>query len=382
MENDKVSVTNTSLDSSKTSEQDIISVPENQQLPQPILIPPVIPPSAALPGLLAGFTRTLVTNFSIGIIGIFREAILWWFKVPIKMFRPYSVNPWMIFSELAEHQSKPYGPNFIHSTLKKEGFSILRLNVFPLMIANGLVGAVLFHSYTLSHNLLKRGGYNDYYMSNFWAGAIAGFNQTLLSVPLDNLSKSIIKGEFLKHRHIGIHSKIYTNFIEMPFNKHQRFKYLYKGVRFNMMRYYLIDNRDTLGFSMFFGVFEGLQRTGRKFTNKIWGYKHEPELSILKSDRPLSLKVTNGFVVIMSGAFAGAAFQSMVYPLDVMQRQVMVVQHSNKLYLGINTAIKMLKSNGVRFYYRGMGAKLIMAMPPSALGLFVYELSSDWIQQL
>lgn len=134
---------------------------------------------------------------------------------------------------------------------------------------------------------------------------------------------------------------------------------------------------------MFFGVFEGLQRTGRKFTNKIWGYKYEPELSILKSDRPLSLKITNAFVVITSGAIAGAAFQSVVYPLDTMQRQNMFLQHdSNKRSSGLSWALKMLKNNGVGFYYRGMGAKLVMAMPPSALGLFVYEISSDWIQQL
>lgn len=235
MENEQSSTTNTVLDPIKKPDQE--RQIDNQKTPQPILIPAVIEPFAALPGLLAGFTRTLVTNFSLGIIGVFREAILWWFKVPIKMFRPYSVNPWMIFSELAEHQSQPYGPNFIRSTLKKEGFSILRLNVFPLMIANGLVGAVLFHSYTLSLNFLKRVGYNDYYLSNFWAGALAGFNQTLLSVPLDNLSKPIMKGDVLKHRHIGIHSKIYNNFIQMPFNKNQRLKYLYNGVRFNMFRY-------------------------------------------------------------------------------------------------------------------------------------------------
>jgi hypothetical protein len=330
----------------------------------------------ALPGILAGFARTFLANFTIGFISICKHTIMWWFRIPIKMFRPSAVNPWMVFSHLATEQNKQMTPLFIHSTIKNHGWGIVRKHVIPLMFANGVVGAVLFHSFSLSRKLLKSG--EEKYWVNFMAGSIAGVTQSILSTPLDNLTKTL-DADIKSNRHVGIHRHAQKALIS--FHKQSRLLNLFHGIRLNMARFKAYLCRDFLGFGMFFGTFQSFTYFGKSCTRNLFGYNSHTHSA--KCNRPLRLKFADGFVVIGSGALAGASFQLIVYPLNRLNKQVEIVKHdSRKKLLKFQVAIKLLKGRGLCAFYNGISSHLIRTMPPSAIGLFVYEITSDWIERI
>ncbi len=134
--------------------------------------------------------------------------------------------------------------------------------------------------------------------------------------------------------------------------------------------------RDCLGFCMFFGVFESMQRFGKRWTSKHWNYPITD--AKIRPDRTRSLAIADGVVVILSGAVGGACYQTVTYPLLKLQSE------AERLHLRypkppFELGLALIKRRGLFHYYRGVQSQLIRAMPPSAIGLFVYEISSEWI---
>ncbi|KAJ3259588.1 hypothetical protein HK103_002142 [Boothiomyces macroporosus] len=335
------------------------------------ILPPLPGPTEApivgIPGLLAGFARSFATNVSFVLIAMFKGTIGWWFRVPIKMFRPYAINPWAIFFELAQQEGTKLTPAFITKTIRNEGFKIVQLNVLPFLFANAIVGGVLFNVYTISGDYLKSLSPTHQCWHDFSAGAIAGCVQTLLSTPLARFHTELQKADFVKRRHDGLHKISNDVYKQIPGEKH---KHLFRGMGYNCIR-------DTAGFSMFFGVFESLSYYGKIFNSKLWKFDRNSHNS-----RPTTLACADGLIVIGSGAFAGAAYQSVVYPLDKLKKEVQNVKKLTNQTSNLRIASSIVQHNGVGSFFRGIAPQLVRVMPPSALGLFVYELTSEWIQKL
>jgi hypothetical protein len=91
------------------------------------------------------------------------------------------------------------------------------------------------------------------------------------------------------------------------------------------------------------------------------------------------LAVADGVVIIMSGAVGGACFQTIAYPLTKLQMESRKISVPNSRY---RNGLRLLKKNGLFHYFKGVHTQLLRAAPPSAIGLFVYELSSEWIAKL
>jgi hypothetical protein len=152
-----------------------------------------------------------------------------------------------------------------------------------------------------------------------------------------------------------------------------RVSYLYKGVLYHLLR-------DSIGFGVFFGIFETMQYFGKTYTSKVW--KFESNSPHDHPNRPKELALADGCVVIFSGALAGASFQLISYPLETLKTKSRKLRKifPEKSIPQVNRMV--IKQVGIAGLFKGVSSQLIRVMPPSALGLFVYEISKEWIAKM
>jgi hypothetical protein len=211
-----------------------LEMPESDEKPpkeRPLPLPMTPITIDAVPGLLAGFSRTFLTKSVLFGLSIVREVIQWWFRVPIKMFRPYAVNPWMVLNEMAITDGKQLTYRYVQTAVKREGWRVVALNVLPLMLANGTVGAVLFHTYTVASSRIQS-PYRFYL-----AGGIAGLFSSTVSTPMDRLTRMIVKGHSVQQRHQGIHHAAHSALKAVRGDLLSKIRFFYRGFGFNSIKF-------------------------------------------------------------------------------------------------------------------------------------------------
>jgi hypothetical protein len=181
-------------------------------------------------GLLAGFAKTFLGNIASSALFMFKGIVTWWFRLPIKLFRPSSINPWSIFQQIALAENKSLSPIFIRNILKREGFHMVKTSVLPLMTVNALLGGVLFNVYSFSLNL-----FNDLRGRQFLSGFNAGLIYAILSTPVERIQNQITKD-------VSRHNKNATiKLFKIPTGFKERIRYYYKNIKYNAARYYCAD---------------------------------------------------------------------------------------------------------------------------------------------
>jgi hypothetical protein len=140
--------------------------------------------------------------------------------------------------------------------------------MLPLIVANSMVGALLFNIYGMvQYNLFIKDKKFNYYQS-FLAGFSAGSLQTILSTPLENIQRAIPILEMVEKPNESM-IRVTIEAIKKTLRKHEkgmleRFRFLYHS-------FYLNFIKDGLGFMVFFGTFECTMHIGsliyvKKFT--------------------------------------------------------------------------------------------------------------------
>ena len=337
------------------------------------LLPPLpinnAEPTGYLPSILGSITRTIVSNLSIAAIAVSREVITWWFRAPIRFFRPYAISPYSVFNELNNGASSW---RFIFETTRREGFNIVKLNVLPLLLLNSTIGMVLFNTYTISLHYLKSVQHS--LLNPFACGFFAGTTQAIIANPLYRIQKSLSKTAHADNRRTGV-LKLYleTYHNNLPKGGLEKLRYLYKGISYNLLK-------DSVGFALFFGTFESSSHLGKLMIRRIWGESassHFFNNNKGSTARPRELAVASALVTISSGALAGAMITSFSYPMDRLKYETKKFENNMK-----SAVAHVHQNGGMGFLYRGISNVLLKSVPASSLGLFVYEVTSDWIVSL
>ncbi|KAK3212422.1 hypothetical protein Dsin_017128 [Dipteronia sinensis] len=102
-------------------------------------------------------------------------------------------------------------------------------------------------------------------------------------------------------------------------------------------------------------------------TTKVMGYRMvEP----LKLSEPTEAAIANGIAGMTASLFAQAVF----VPIDVVSQKLMVQGYSGhaKYNGGIDVARKIVKSDGIRGFYRGFGLSVLTYSPSSAVWWATY----------
>ncbi|KAJ3192441.1 hypothetical protein HK101_006570, partial [Irineochytrium annulatum] len=390
-----------------------------------------------LPNVLAGMARSFATQSLMVLTGFGKGILKWFFRVPVKLFRPSLVNPLLLFSTMAQQEGARVSVGYVGRVVREEGWGLLGRNMLPLLICNSVVGAVLFNAYSGSMAYLQEkeeseeGGavLGSVKHHPFTAGAIAGAAQALLSTPLDNVTRRVDPAEMVARRGEGVVGVMIRSFKEaMPpgLNAWGKFRFSYHGLGYNVGKdavvrmspihtpclfipmLMLLINK---GFGLFFGFFETFRKLGKRLVldahlahgwpaHRLIPDPSSPEGN-LKQRPTLTLTLGSVAAVIAAGTAAGMGYQSVSYPLDripaalaengyALATRPVVPEEGMEAGGGATRAaaprepkvdwrsvFKLVRAKGLTPFYRGIGTQLVRVTPPSAIGLLIFEVANS-----
>ncbi|KAI8822093.1 mitochondrial carrier domain-containing protein [Fimicolochytrium jonesii] len=376
-------------------------------------------------GVMAGVAKSVATKSAFAATAMGKGLMKWWFRFPIKLFRPHTINPWTVVNHMAAAHGQKAGVAYMRVVAAEEGFGVLGRNIIPLLLANACAGAVLFNVYASATYALSNQEESTTSLSAalafdhahpFIAGAMAGASTSIISTPIDNVKARITPADIVAHRHEGMLKFTYRT-CQAALKDDKTFwakcRRLYKGIGFLALK-------DAAGFGLFFFFFENIRRFGKGFVADRWNLNDESErvatltpLEQAAKRRSWAVTIANATAVIFAGATAGAAYQAVIYPLDNIPTVMESVRGAGQpqgaptpsltkaatesiaplLDDGFHSANatgaaqqtryqwsevwQVVRQKGIRPFYAGIAPQLLRVMPPSALGLFAYEVASS-----
>ncbi|KAK7202597.1 mitochondrial carrier domain-containing protein [Myxozyma melibiosi] len=372
-------------------------------------------------GAATAGTRALLSQF-----------IALYARVPVKLFRPTRVDYLMVPRAVnpAVASSLPYSFK-THSSLallkhavNEYGFRFITEQVLPPLIANSMIGVVLYTTYLTALPLVRFGSDNESgsigYRQAFLAGGIAGAMQSLAAAPVDAIFHRFSVSELLIPDDKNTGETRHKSLWRYGFEKLQSI-----GVRGVMAGYSLSFVKESAGFAVFFSTFEGVKQ---------WSYRHivesygapVPRYADAKKGATVGTEQSVDSIrekpsaalypatVLGAGAAASIALQGVQYPLSRLQnihltmlealdyRTLYRSQNKNKDKDGIQRSERVsgrklahiyvasyrrtlaeasrLKDRGrnggswLKWMYRGFVRHALGTVPSSSVGLFVFEI--------
>ncbi|KAI0647231.1 hypothetical protein C8Q79DRAFT_925810 [Trametes meyenii] len=115
------------------------------------------------------------------------RSLALYFSRPVRLFRPSKVSGWHSLRGLADSHGKSLSPSFLQWLVKEQGWLVIPKHFLPPMFVNGLLGVVLWSTYTEASSTLEP--YLAPHPTTLAAlsGAAAGGAQALLAAPAENM---------------------------------------------------------------------------------------------------------------------------------------------------------------------------------------------------
>jgi hypothetical protein len=219
----------------------------------------------------------------------------------------------------------------VAKTYRLQGIGGFYRGVTSPLSASVLLNSTLFTSYGYAKNFFPKHSAS----SNFICGAIAGTAASLVMTPVEL---------FKINAQIQMKGNLYTG----PF---QCAKAIFqtKGIRGFYRGLIATILRDSLGRGIYFLTYEHLKN--------LYGpniQKHQ---------------------VMIAGGFTGLVVWSAIIPLDTIKSQV---QSGNDSWTACYS--KIMRSTGIRGFYRGMTPILLRSFPANAASLLGYEITKKFLQ--
>ncbi|KAF9189415.1 hypothetical protein BGZ49_003817 [Haplosporangium sp. Z 27] len=287
---------------------------------------------------------------------ILLQAFQFWYRVPIKLFRPMRVDylvmaraatigliPSPLNSQaltekpvkLSKHSQffRATSIGMLMHTIKTQGFGFIYRQVLPPMFMNAFIGSVLYSTYIFTLPIFhpaftyqkSRTFPPPPFPAVFMAGALAGAAQSLVAAPMDSLKvKFHIQDVTSGGKHKSIAGFAISTLKELGL------KTVYRG-------YALTLAKDSLACGLFFGIFEWVKQQGYYyFIDELYGIRDD--LESLKAQEELDMLGTPSALgsvslsshspptkpnfllepafVLLAGAAAAVAYQVVDYPLE------------------------------------------------------------------
>ncbi|CAO3644148.1 unnamed protein product [Mucor hiemalis] len=298
----------------------------------------------------------------------------------------------------------------ITHAVKTKGWNFIPRHILPPLIANTLIGTVLYTTYIATLPVfhppsafqLHRPFPPPPYTSVFMAGCLAGAAQSVIATPLDSLKVRFEVSDLLEGKHRSMYSFAKSTLKESGIAS------AYRGFTLTLIR-------DSLACGLFFATFEwvkqqgyyyfldemyGLQVDSRNTLNEIEkGWNEVYKMSEEDQNRIISASgktterpplMLEPLFVIFAGATAAMAYQIIEHPLSKIHSIFYIEEgqseFSNKsvrepvrnLYKRTFEQCKLqVKLNGGswrKFLYQEFGSTIIRVVPATSVGFLVFEL--------
>ncbi|KAF9113603.1 hypothetical protein BGX27_001193 [Mortierella sp. AM989] len=225
------------------------------------------------------------------------QALQFWYRVPIKLFRPMRVD-YLVMARaatmgliptpsnrqaLVEHSQKlSKGTQFFRATsigmlthaIKTQGAGFIYRQVLPPLMMNTFIGSVLYTTYIFTlpvfHPAFTYQKSRTFppppFPAVFMAGALAGAAQSLVAAPMDSLKvKFQVQDMACGGKHKSMSEFAISTLKELGL------KTVYRG-------YVLTLVKDSLACGLFFGVFEWVKQQGYYyFIDELYGIRDDLE---------------------------------------------------------------------------------------------------------
>ncbi|KAJ2786781.1 hypothetical protein GGI15_001236 [Coemansia interrupta] len=194
--------------------------------------------------------------------GILLQPLYLWYRTPLKLFRPLRVDylatarallPQDVLSRRVSLRGSTAG--MIANAVRQRGWSFLPRYVLQPMLANWMVGFVLFTTYTATLPAAYARASSQYTISSretlpwhppFIAGAIAGLAQSVVATPLDSLRVRFEVEDMVSGRYHSWWGFVKSQIVDSGWSG------LYRGLKLTMVK-------DVAGYAGFFGLFEWIK---------------------------------------------------------------------------------------------------------------------------
>lgn len=198
----------------------------------------------------------------------------------------------------------------------------------------------------------------------FIAGAAAGVTAVTLTYPLDTIRARLAFQVTGEHKYTGI---LHT--ASEIFHSEGGLRALYRGFVPTLMGMVPYAGFSFYCFEMF----------------KYFCMKYAPTFTCNKCERNTGGLVLNIPAKLLGGGLAGAAAQSISYPLDVTRRRMqlaMMNPETAKFGMGMFSTLKIIyNENGiVKGLYRGMSINYLRAIPMVSVSFSTYEILKQSLQ--
>ncbi|RIA96215.1 mitochondrial carrier domain-containing protein [Glomus cerebriforme] len=308
------------------------------------------------------------------------QGLALFYRTPIKLFRPLRVD-YLIVARAVMPDNKKFS---FHSTslgmlthaVKQHGFIFIPRHILPPLVANSMIGAVLFTTYITV--LSQFSGTSSFFETNyhnnslpppafsvvFTSGAIAGAAQSLVAAPLDSLKVRFEVNDLLEGKHKSMFDFAKTTWKELGITS------IYRGIGLTLLK-------DSLSCGLFFGVFEFVkQQCYNAFIKEMRDYRENSHSKRLQLVEPA--------FVLAAGGMAALSYHFVDYPLDKI-RNIFLVEEAQseyqreqkpRLYKDTWEQCKssIRRTGLIRFLYGDFGATVIRAVPATSVGFLVFEL--------
>ncbi|KAI8998473.1 hypothetical protein BD414DRAFT_122326 [Trametes punicea] len=262
------------------------------------------------------------------------RSLALYFSRPVRLFRPSKVSGWHSLRGLADSHGKSLSPSYISWLVKEQGWLVIPKHFVPPMLVNGLLGVVLWSTYTEVSSRLEP--YLACYPTALAAisGAAAGGAQAILAAPAENM-RFVLEGT---SRATGWHEAWKEVFRRTePQTRLARQEQLHEArqVRDWMKEVGEMAGRgwdgwgwgcakDICGFAVFFAIFDITRRCAieaKTFSQEL--LEHTPSADKkLGSFRKHTPRIVHATALVTGGAIAGLAYELVCRPWDAARKAV------------------------------------------------------------
>ncbi|KAL8948467.1 MAG: hypothetical protein Q9222_005355 [Ikaeria aurantiellina] len=334
-----------------------------------------------------------------GVRAVSSQLIAFYFRAPVKAFFRTRVD-YLAFAKAINPRvqaNEPWSwrmssPGLLTHAVKTHGWTFIPNHLFPPLLANVGVGAVLYTSYLQllgrlhppSSESVKRVYPPPTLSKTFSAGLAAGALQSLVAAPLDALAIRFRPSDILDGR--------YKNMWQYG---HLKTKDI--GMRGVFAGWGLSCIKDSLGYGLFFATFEYVKAQG--YYTFVTEYYGNNDFTIPPNDR-LERVVKPHYAIepsflLLAGIAASISQQTIHYPLSQIQEiynrslaafdrkrsNTLQVRQTMWMYLeAYRNTLQQCQARAARlggwrrWLYRGFFPNTVKQVPSTSAGLIIFEM--------
>lgn len=291
------------------------------------------------------------------------RGVALYFSRPVRLFRPAKVSGWHSLRGHANKHGTTLSVQYISALVKNQGFMVIPKHFVPPMVANAMLGTVLWTTYTETSNYLEaRLGTHPTFVAAL-SGAAAGGVQALVAAPVEN-TRLIVEGgtgrgwshawqEVFRGTESPRSASRADNIKEM-----RQVRHWMKDVSGMAGRGW--DGwgwgcaKDVCGFAAFFMIFEITRRVAlaskAAAQGTIENFSMAPEEHFFGRHFPRTI---HGITLVAGGASAGLAYEILSRPWDVTRRIIQLERtvHPTQKHL-LSAIVHRIREDGIIHFFR------------------------------